>query len=228
MASSSAIEPGRGTVIYRFGDFTLNDSTRQLLSPDGELHLSPKAFELLGILLVSRPNVVPKTDLQERLWPETFVQETNIAGLVAEIRRNLRDPVDTPHFIRTVHRIGYRFVGEATAEENTPSASRSRFRLAMNDRRFLLMDGINIIGRAPEVAVHIDSPGVSRLHAHVRIEHGVATLEDLGSKNGTLLNGNRIEAATALADGDEIRLGTVVLTFRSAPATDETETVGHY
>jgi len=228
MASSSAIERGRGTVIYRFGDFTLNDSTRQLLSAAGELHLSPKAFELLSILLASRPNVVSKTDLQERLWPETFVQETNIAGLVAEIRRNLRDPVDTPLFIRTVHRIGYRFVGDVTVEENAPTPSRSRFYLAMDDRRFFLMDGINIIGRAPEAAVQIDSPGVSRLHARVRVEKGVATLEDLGSKNGTHLNSTRVEAATALADGDEIRLGTVVLTFRSAPATDETETVGHY
>ena len=136
-------------MIYRFGDFTLNDSTRQLLSAAGELHLSPKAFELLSILLASRPNVVSKTDLQERLWPETFVQETNIAGLVAEIRRNLRDPVDTPLFIRTVHRIGYRFVGDVTVEENAPTPSRSRFHLAMDERRFFLMDGINIIGRAP-------------------------------------------------------------------------------
>lgn len=215
-------------MIYRFGDFTLNDSTRQLLSPRGELHLSPKAYELLTILLASRPNVVSKTDLQERLWPETFVQETNIAGLVAEIRRNLRDPVDKPLFIRTVHRIGYRFVGDVTVEEDAPRATRSKFHLSMDDRRFFLMDGVNIIGRAPEAAVQIDSPGVSRLHARIRIENGVATLEDLGSKNGTHLNGTRIGTAKALADGDEIRLGTIVLTFRSTSASDETETVGHY
>jgi DNA-binding winged helix-turn-helix (wHTH) protein len=214
-------------VIYRFGDFTLNDSTRQLLSPNGELHLSPKAFELLGILLANRPNVVSKSDLQERLWPETFVQETNIAGLIAEIRRNLRDPIETPLFIRTVHRIGYRFAGDVTVEESAPSVARSRFHLAMDDRRFFLMDGTNVIGRAPEAAVHIDSPGVSRLHARIRVENGAATLEDLGSKNGTHLNGTRIETATALADGDEIRMGTVALTFGSAPASDETETVGH-
>ena len=211
-------------MVYRFGDFTLNDSTRQLVSPDGELHLSPKAYELLTILLASRPNVVSKTELQERLWPETFVQETNIAGLVAEIRRNLRDPVDQPLFIRTVHRIGYRFVGDVT--EGAPSAARSRFHLAMDDRRFFLMDGANIIGRAPDATVQIDSPGVSRLHARIRIENGVATLEDLGSKNGTHLNGTRIDSPTALADADEIRLGTIVLTFRSSLASDATETVG--
>jgi DNA-binding winged helix-turn-helix (wHTH) protein len=216
----------RGNVVYRFGGFTLNDSTRQLLSPSGELHLSPKAYELLTILLASRPNVVSKTELQERLWPETFVQETNIAGLVAEIRRNLRDPAGTPLFIRTVHRIGYRFVGDVTTDDAAPGATRSKFYLAMDDRRFFLMDGTNVIGRAPEAVVQIDSPGVSRLHARIRIEHGVATLEDLGSKNGTHLNGTRIDRARVLADGNEIRLGTIVLTFRSAPASDITETVG--
>jgi DNA-binding winged helix-turn-helix (wHTH) protein len=212
-------------VIYRFGGFTLNDSTRQLLSPSDELHLSPKAHELLTILLASRPNVVSKTELQERLWPETFVQETNIAGLVAEIRRNLCDPPGTPLFIRTVHRIGYRFVGEVTVDDAATSAARSKFYLAMDDRRFFLMDGTNTIGRAPEATVQIDSPGVSRLHARIRIENGVATLEDVGSKNGTHLNGTRIDGARPLADGNEIRLGTIVLTFRSAPGSDVTETV---
>ena len=157
--------------------------------------------------------------------PETFVQETNIAGLVAEIRRNLGDPAATPRFIRTVHRIGYRFVGEVTVEDGAPSGERSKFYLVMDARRFFLMDGHNVIGRAPEAAVQIDSPGVSRLHARIRIENGAATLEDLGSKNGTHLNGVRMESASRLADGDEIRLGTIVLTFRAA-ATDATETVG--
>lgn len=214
-------------MIYRFGDFTLNDNTRQLLSPSGELHLSPKAHELLTILLASRPNVVSKSELQERLWPETFVQETNIAGLVAEIRRNIRDPADTPLFIRTVHRIGYRFAGDVTVVDGAPSAARSRFHLAMDDRRFFLADGSNIIGRTPEATVEIDSPGISRRHARIHIENGVATLEDLGSKNGTHLNGARIDTAHTLADGDEIRLATIVLTFRSTLASDETETVGH-
>ncbi len=213
-------------MIYRFGDFTLNDSTRQLLSPGGELHLSPKAYELLTVLLASRPNVVSKTELQERLWPATFVQETNIAGLVAEIRRNLGDPAETPLYIRTVHRIGYRFVGDVTVDDRAPGGARSRFYLALDERRFFLMDGNNIIGRAPDATVQIDSPSVSRLHARIHIENGVATLEDLGSKNGTLLNGARIDTASALSDGNEIRVGTIALTFRAVPASDVTETVG--
>ncbi len=215
-------------MIYRFGDFTIDDGARQLVSKAGELHLSPKAYELLMILVTSRPSVVSKTELQERLWPDTFVQETNIAGLVAEIRRALRDPASTPLFIRTVHRIGYRFIGEVAMDPDAMQTSQLRTRLYLDfDRRqFFLMEGANVIGRAPEATIQIDSPGVSRLHARILVRNGEATLEDLGSKNGTHLNGILISAPNRLSDGHEIRIGTIVVTFRSAPAMDKTETIG--
>ena len=81
-------------VSYRFGRFVLDCDTRQLLRDGSEVHLSPKAFELLAILLANQPRAVSKTELQERLWPSTFVEETNLAGLVAEIRRALGDSAD--------------------------------------------------------------------------------------------------------------------------------------
>jgi len=228
MDSSDVEGHGSGQVVYRFGDFTINDHTRQLLSQSGELHLSPKAFELLSILITNRPNVVTKTELQERLWPETFVQETNIAGLVAEIRRNLCDPASTPLFIRTVHRIGYRFVGEVTVDTDTPTSTpaRSKLYLATDQGRHFLMEGTNVIGRAAEATIQVDGAGVSRLHARIVVEKGEATLEDLGSKNGTHLNGVRIDTSSVLADQSQIRLGTVTLVFRSVPISDETETIG--
>src|SRR5690348_5285226 len=99
-------------VAYRFGRFVLDYDTRQLLAEGDEIHLSPKAFELLALLLVNRPRAVSKTELQERLWPSTFVEETNLAGLVAEIRRALHDSATRPVLLRTVYRFGYRFVGE--------------------------------------------------------------------------------------------------------------------
>src|SRR5688572_26940475 len=100
-------------VVYRFGRFVLDYDTRQILADGGEIHLSPKAFELLALLLANRPRAVSKTELQERLWPSTFVEETNLAGLVAEIRRALDDSATEPVFVRTVYRFGYRFVGDA-------------------------------------------------------------------------------------------------------------------
>jgi DNA-binding winged helix-turn-helix (wHTH) protein len=99
-------------MIYRFGGFALDSGARQLVSPDGELHVSPKAFELLWMLLEAAPRAVSKIEIQERIWPATFVQETNIAGLVSEVRGVLGTAGD-PEFIRTLYRFGYRFTGGA-------------------------------------------------------------------------------------------------------------------
>ena len=77
-----------------------------------EVHLSPKAFELLRILIQHRSRALAKAELQDLLWPSTFVGETNLATLVAEIRRTLEDSAQNSHFVRTVHRFGYRFVAE--------------------------------------------------------------------------------------------------------------------
>ncbi len=91
------------------------------------MHLSPKAFELLATLLANRSRAFSKAELQQHLWPTTFVEETNLAGLVAEIRRALRDSASSPLFVRTVYGFGYRFVGEVTVDTAaTASGSASR------------------------------------------------------------------------------------------------------
>jgi len=214
-------------MVYRFGAFTLDCGTRQLLMHDAEVHLSPKAFELLTALLAKRPCAVSKTELQERLWPATFVEETNIAGLIAEIRRALQDPASHPLLVRTVYRFGYRFIGEVTVDPGMRPTEPPRVKpcLVFEKRQLPLIDGANVIGRAPDATIHIDSPGVSRYHARILVSNGEATLEELGSKNGTRLNGTRITMPTRLSDGNEIRLGTIVLTYQIAPSTGPTETV---
>ena len=211
---------------YRFGPFALDYGTRQLLRETDEIHLSPKAFELLTILLESRPRAVSKADLQERLWPSTFVEETNLAGLVAEIRRALADSATRPVFLRTVYRFGYRFVGEVveTATAARVASSGPRLCVVFENRQTVLLEGTNVIGRAPDSTIQCDATGVSRQHARILVSQGKATLEDLGSKNGTYLGGERITSAR-LSDGDEIRLGTARLTFRISPSLGETDTV---
>src|SRR5687767_1206215 len=198
-------------VSYRFGRFTLDSGTRQLQCDGDEIHLSPKAFELLSILLANQPRAVSKAELQERLWPTTYVEETNLAGLVAEIRRALRDSATRPAFLRTVYRFGYRFVGEVETDE-PDEVSRAGAQpspplacVVFDNRQTPLRPGSNIIGRAPDAAVPCNAPGVSRHHARIVVSQNEATLEDLGSKNGTYLRGARVTAAR-LADGDEIRL----------------------
>ena len=97
----------------RFGPFTLDLESRQLTRAGEEIHLEPKAFELLSALVLERPKVLSKADLQERLWPGTFVAEANLSNLVAEIRAALGDPARAPKFVRTAHGFGYAFCGEA-------------------------------------------------------------------------------------------------------------------
>jgi DNA-binding winged helix-turn-helix (wHTH) protein len=214
-------------VRYRFGGFTLDHDTRQLLANGDEVHLSPKAFDLLALLVTNRTRAVSKAELQQRLWPSTFVEETNLATLAAEIRRALRDSAANPRFVRTVYAFGYRFVGEVTADASATSLGQTRARLwlVFERRHIPLLEGANVIGRASDAAIPIDSPGISRHHARIVVTHGEATLEDLGSKNGTHLNGSRITAPCGLSDGNEIRLGAVVLTFRVASQMSATETV---
>ena len=91
----------------RFGPFTLDLESRQLTSAGQEIHLEPKAFELLSALVLERPKALSKADLQERLWPGTFVAEANLSNLVAEIRAALSDPARAPKFVRTAHGFGY-------------------------------------------------------------------------------------------------------------------------
>jgi len=199
----------------RLGDMTFDPRARQLLRGRAEVHLSPKAFDLLAILIEERPRAVPKDELHQRLWPSTFVSEANLASLAAEIREALGDTARDPRFIRTAHRFGYAFCGEALelSDAATSQEAASFCWLVKDGARLPLQPGENIVGRV-EGDIQIDSPTVSRRHARILISSREAVLEDLGSKNGTFLRGEPVSAPAPLSDGDEIRTGSVVLRFR--------------
>jgi DNA-binding winged helix-turn-helix (wHTH) protein len=208
-----------------FGPFTLDAETRQLLrGPDGDpVHLSPKAYELLGVLVETRPRAVAKAELHERLWPSTFVSEATLASLVAELRDALGERGREARFIRTVHGFGYAFSASARELQASQLTSFTSW-IVCNGREQPLGDGEHLVGRDPDVAVPLSSPTVSRHHAKIVIAGAVATLEDLGSKNGTYLRGQAIQAVTPLTDGDRIRIGAFELTYRSLVGVGSTET----
>jgi DNA-binding winged helix-turn-helix (wHTH) protein len=213
-------------VTYRFDEFTLDSSTRRLLRGEQEVHLSPKAFDLLTLLVENAGRAVPKSELQQTLWPSTYVQETNLATLVAEIRRALGDSADDPRYVRTMHRFGYWFIGSVNTGTATPVETPPvRFWLIWETRQIPLREGRTILGRGPDAGAWIDAPGVSRHHARITLQGPQSTLEDLGSKNGTYLHGERLTQPVALSDGDQIRLGSVVITFRIPPPAASTETI---
>jgi DNA-binding winged helix-turn-helix (wHTH) protein len=201
-------------VKFRFGGFLADVDTRQLSAGGTEVHLSPKAFDLLVTLIEHRSTAMSKAVLQDRLWPSTFVGETNLATLIAEIRRALGDSPQDSSYIRTVHRFGYRFVG-AVEETAAPASAAGdvRMYLTFGERRVPLSDGTFVLGRAPEAAIRVDSGGVSRLHAQITVRGREALVEDLGSKNGTFVAGRPVKAPQVLHDGDELRIGPVAVRF---------------
>lgn len=204
----------------RFAEFTLDSDARRLSREGEEVHLSPKAFDLLRLLVEHRPNVLDKETLHARIWPRTFVVDANLSVLVAELRRALADNAREPRFIRTVHALGYSFCGEAAAADEAASAAGppggARCWLMWNERALVLADGENIIGREPGSAVWVDAPGVSRRHARIEVARGgdILRLEDLGSTNGTSVDGSPVRGVVDVGDGSVIRVGGVDLTVR--------------
>jgi DNA-binding winged helix-turn-helix (wHTH) protein len=217
-------------VELHFGEFTLDSLTRQLRRGADEIHVSPKAFALLLELVERRPGALTKAALQESLWPGTFVVEANLSNLIAEIRAALEDDVRHPRFIRTVHGFGYAFCGTvsgdraAEAPAEAPHVAAPRCVLVQSGRLYPLAEGENVLGREGDVASWFDSTSVSRRHARIVVTEGKALLEDLASKNGTFLGDVRVSAPVSLEDGAEIRLGSLLVTFRWTLAHPSTET----
>jgi DNA-binding winged helix-turn-helix (wHTH) protein len=207
----------------RFGPFVLDSDTRQLLADGQPRPLTPKAFGLLELLLETRPRAVAKSEILERLWPGTFVAESNVPSLVNEVRDALGDDRRRPRYLRTVHRFGYAFCGAAAPVGRDGGGK--VFRVIADRLDFALQPGENVLGRASDAAVPIDHSSVSRRHAVVRIEAGQAVLEDCQSKNGTFVGGNRVTQPLPLADCDEILLGRVRLLFRILSGDSSTTSV---
>ena len=207
-----------------FGECEFDSGRRVLLRHGSAMALSPKAFQLLEVLLDRRPEAVTKSELMERLWPETFVSDASLHNLVAEIRAALGDAPRAARYIRTVPRYGYAFHGDArpapAAVVARPAASGPR--LVSSHGEWALSEGSHVVGRDRDCAVHLDSVTISRRHARIVVTGGEVVVEDLESKNGTRVNGQRVTGRVMLKDSDQIEVGSVTMTYRlmdSSPST---------
>lgn len=196
----------------RFGDVTFDGDGRRLLRGGEPLHLTPKAFALLGLLLEKRPAAVSRGAIQDALWPGVFVTEGNIDSLVKEIRRALGDGRSEAPLVRTVHAFGFAFDGAVHEERRAPAEAQHV--VVWGAQTFPLAPGANVLGRARDADVWLGHDSVSRAHARVTIDGDRAELADAGSRNGTFLRGARLTAPGLLQDGDEIVLGVVRVTYR--------------
>jgi DNA-binding winged helix-turn-helix (wHTH) protein len=215
----------------RFGEFLLDTDTRQIFRGAAEVRLQRKTFDLLELLVRTRPKALSKKQIRDELWPDTAVGDASLTVAVAELRAALGDDAEAPRFVRTVYGFGYAFSGEAAEEWAAAPAPAAiapapAARVLWEKRIIPLVEGENVLGRDEGVTVRIDAPGVSRRHACIRVSGESATIEDLGSKNGTFLGDSStpIEGATPLADDARFRLGRVLLVFRSSPEAGSTLT----
>ena len=200
----------------RFSGCTLDLEARRLLRGAREIHLSPKAFELLKALVEARPSVLAKAELLDRVWPGVFVSDASLARVITEVRQAVGDRAREGRVIRTVHGFGYAFAAEvapvAPQAASSPTSAQTCW-LVSADRTFGLAEGENIAGREPGVSVWLDSPKVSRHHARLVVHASSVTIEDLQSTNGTFVRDVRISSAATLNTGDKIRIGPFTLTF---------------
>ena len=110
----------------------------------------------------------------------------------------------------------------AAAPATSSKASPAHPILDIDGQRYLLTGPVTVIGRGSEADIIVDDSGVSRRHLEVRITQGHTIATDLGSTNGTFVEGHRVDAAT-LVDGNTLTIGRTQIMFWDGADTGDTE-----
>ena len=103
---------------HRFGRFRIDYAERVLARGDDAIPLPPKAFDLLALFIDNAGRLLTKQRIMDALWPDTFVEEANLANLIALLRKALGDTTRKPAYIETVPKHGYRFVADVVSPAN--------------------------------------------------------------------------------------------------------------
>lgn len=214
-------------MLYRFGEFLYDPLNRTLSRRGEEIALTPKTRDLLALFLENPKRLLTRQAIADRLWPDVAVTDDALRFQVAELRKALGN--ESHGFLRTIPREGYRWEAGIRRDEKggalaVLSSTERCYRLFLESREVGLEEGENLIGRDSDTTVWIDHTSVSRHHARIFVTGERVTLEDLESKNGTYVRGERIERAISLADGDTIEIGRISMTFRVLSRVVSTET----
>jgi DNA-binding winged helix-turn-helix (wHTH) protein len=201
-------------MVLNFATFQIDFDRRQLFRDGKNVHLSPKALQLLQVLIEARPKAVGKAEIHDHLWRGTFVSDSNLASLVNELRRGLDDDAHAPAYIRTVHAFGYAFCAEPVESVPMKPGAAAIARLVWDKGEKPLFSGRNVIGRDSDAAVQVEDRTISRHHAQIVVGPQGATVEDLESKNGTFLNGVRVAAPVPIGDGSVLEVGSVRMLYQ--------------
>lgn len=226
----------------RFAEFELDVGAYVLRRPDGPLKLEKLPMEVLILLVQRAGTLVQRGEMQAMLWgPDVYVEHGSaINTAVRKLRRTLGDDAENPRFVETVVGKGYRFIAPVEIDASSPAQSRAnhgrssarwqrvfpRYLVTRGKQEFILEAGETVFGRDPTAGVYVDHPSVSRRHACISIGSQGAVLEDLKSRNGTFVNGRRIDGPTKIDHGTLIGIGPITLTFVVMGAPASTQPIG--
>jgi DNA-binding winged helix-turn-helix (wHTH) protein len=204
-----------------FAGFVLDSPAFTLTGPAGTISLERLPMELLLLLARCPGTLVTREEIRLALWgPDLHIEhDAAINTAVRKVRQALGDDPAHPRFVQTVVGKGYRFAANLRVE-----GPHLRFTVTFRSREILLVHGDTLIGRDPDAQIWIDDPSVSRRHAIISVSANGAVLRDLGSRNGTFVDGRRIEAPTPLVDGAVVSIGPVALPFAARTAPTSTVT----
>ncbi|HET9532437.1 MAG TPA: transcriptional regulator, partial [Blastocatellia bacterium] len=124
--------------VYEFGPFRVDVSNRLIMRDNEPVQVTPKAFDTLLVLLESHGRVIEKEEMMRLIWPDTFVEEANLAVNISQIRKALGERDDGGQYIETVPRRGYRFASVVREIIDEPGEALLRDRLK---RRAVAVEG---------------------------------------------------------------------------------------
>ena len=201
---------------FHLGEWLVEPTLNRVSRDDITVQLEQRVMAVLIFLSRHAGELVTRRNLVDSVWDEGFVADNTITHAVTELRKAFRDNARDPLFIETIHRRGYRLIAPVAFNE-TPSVMSSgairSFLAIVRDLEIPLHEGVSLIGRSPDVEITIRSMKVSRHHARITVAGRSASLEDLDSKNGTFLNGTRVNQELPLSCGDLISIGRVTETI---------------
>lgn len=207
-----------------FEEFTF-DASRQVLSRGSQnVHLTPKEMCLLELLLNGRGKVIPEQELVDCLWPDVVVSGASLKNLVSILRTNLGEPPHGRSYIRNVRGRGYVLDAPITELCDEPPVHSAGY-LHYAGRIIPLHPGSNLVGRDYCCSVRLLHSSVSRRHATIVLATDRVTLEDLGSRNGTFLDGAAVSGVCRLEHDHQLTFGRLATYYTASTSDDSTLSV---
>ncbi len=154
---------------FLFDGFRVDTTERLLFKENREVSLTPKVFDTLLVLLENSTHVLTKKELMEQVWPDSFVEENNLAQNISILRKALGEGKEGEHYIQTVPKRGYRFVADVrTAGDDDESVivrERTRARIVVerdDEDDKSLIPGARVIDVSPAEVIHKLDPQLQR------------------------------------------------------------------